>query len=198
MPVSPHHLLVNLWKPVLVLGGGLVFLNYVKRGLFRSLAFVQRRAALSVGSVHAIGRFATVTLYVLLVLIALRMAGFQVTGILDTFAGFLAVLGVGMVAVWTMLSNITATFLMLIWKPYELGQCIEILPDGIKGKVLDSNLMFTEIEEQQGTSVLVPNNLFFQRYVRRAPLPVEATVLLSAQLRAGLAAREETHRPAAR
>lgn len=190
-----HQVLVNLWKPLLTLMGGLFFLGYVKRGLFRALARLQRGRVFSVGALHAVGRFTTVTLYVLLGLLALRLAGFQVTGVLDTFAGFLAVLGVGMVAVWTILSNITASFLMLVWRPYQLGQHIEIIPDGVKGKVIDSNLMYTEIEEAQGTTVLVPNNLFFQKHVRRTPLPAESTVLLSAQLRAGLISPGDDGRP---
>ncbi len=193
--VSYHAVLVNLWKPVLVFAGGLFVLHYLKRGLYRGLVLLQRNRAFSAGALHAVGRFATVLLYILLVLVTLRMAGFEVTGVLDTFAGFLAVLGVGMVAVWTILSNITATLFMVIWRPYQLGQHIEILPDGVKGKVLDSNLMYTEVEESQGTTVLIPNNLFFQKYVRRIPLPVKSTVLLSAQLRAALVASEEEDGP---
>lgn len=189
--VSYHRVLVNLWKPFLVLVGGLFVLRYLKRGLYRALVLLQRNSRFSVSALHAVGRFLTALLYILLLLVTLRIAGFQVSGVLDTFAGFLAVLGVGMVAVWTILSNITATFFMLIWRPYQLGQHIEVLPDGIKGKVLDNNLMYTEVEESQGSTVLIPNNLFFQRYVRRLPLPVKATVMLSAQLRAGVVGTED-------
>ena len=192
---SSHRVLVNLWKPFLVLVGGLFVLRYLKRGLYRALVLLQRNSLFSAGTLHAIGRFVTVLLYALLVLVVLRIAGFPVSGVLDTFTGFLAVLGVGMVAVWTILSNITATFFMLIWRPYQLGQHIEVLPDGIKGKVLDSNLMYTEVEESHGSTVLIPNNLFFQKYVRRLPLPVKSTVLLSAQLRAGVVGGEDEGGP---
>jgi small-conductance mechanosensitive channel len=194
---SSHRVLVNLWKPFLVLVGGLFVLRYLKRGLYQALVLRQRNSLFSAGTLHAIGRYVTVLLYVLLVLAALRIAGFPVSGVLDTFTGFLAVLGVGLVAVGTILGNITATFFMWIWRPYQLGQPIKVLPDGIEGKVRDSPLMDIEVEEPHGRTVLIPNNLFFQKYVRRLPLPVQSTVRLPARLRAGVVGGEDEDGPRA-
>lgn len=116
-----HQVLAKLWKPFLVLTGGLFTLRYVKRGLFRALARLPRNHVFSVGAPHTVGRFTTVMLYALLELVALRLAGFQVMGVLDTFAGFLAVLGVGMVAVWAILSNITASIPNACVEPLSVG-----------------------------------------------------------------------------
>lgn len=53
--------------------------------------------------------------------------------------------------------------------------------DGVKGKVVDLNLIFTTIEVGPEETMLVPNNTFFQRIFRRRPGTV--TVGLDYQLR---------------
>ncbi len=108
-------------------------------------------------------------LWLMLILLVLHAWGVKVDGIWTMLASALAVIGVGLLAVWTMASNITASLFIWIWRPYNLGQHIEILPDGLKGRAVDRSLMFTEIEEEDGSILMVPNNLIFQRIIRRAP-----------------------------
>ena len=108
-------------------------------------------------------------LWLMLILLVLHAWGVKVDGIWTILASALAVVGVGLLAVWTMASNITASLFIWIWRPYNLGQHIEILPDGLKGRAVDRSLMFTEIEEEDGSILMVPNNLIFQRIIRRAP-----------------------------
>ncbi|MHB1512206.1 MAG: hypothetical protein ACYCTF_02205 [Acidiferrobacter sp.] len=192
--VSTHRVLVNLWKPFLVLVGGLFVLRSLKRDLNRALALLPRNSLFSVMALHAIGRFIIALLYTPLLLVTRRIAGFQLSGALDTFAGFLTVLGAGMVVVWSILRHITATFIVLIWRPCRLGLPIEVAPDGIQGKDCDSNRMYAEVEESQGSTVLIPDKLFFQKYVHRLLLPAKATVMLSTPLRAGVVAGEDEGR----
>jgi small-conductance mechanosensitive channel len=81
----------------------------------------------------------------------------------------LAVIGVGLLAVWTMVSNITASLFIWIWRPYELGETIEMLPNNVKGRAVDRSLMFTTLREADGTLLMIPNNQFFQNVIRRWP-----------------------------
>jgi len=37
-------------------------------------------------------------------------------------------IGVGFLATWTMVSNLTANIFLAIWHPFRLGQSIELLP----------------------------------------------------------------------
>ena len=194
---SSHRVLVHLRKPFLVLVGGLFVLRSLKRGLYQAPVLRQRDRLYSAGTVHAIARSVTVLLHVLLVLVALRIAGLPVSGVLDTFTGFLAVLGIGLLAVGTIFGNITAPFFMWIWRPYQFGQPIEVLPDGIEGKVLDSPLMDIETEGPRGRTVLIPDTLFFPKCVRRLPLPVQSAVWLSARHRAGVVGGEDEDGPRA-
>lgn len=137
----------------------------------RLLAGTLRRSRLhlSIDTRLMIRRGTATALWVILILLVLRYWGVDVDGIWTMLASVLAVIGVGLLAVWTMVSNITAAFFIWIWRPYHLGEHVEILPDGLKGRAVDRSLMFTEIEEEDGSTLVVPNNLIFQRIIRRGP-----------------------------
>lgn len=151
---------------VLLIGGALLIFVAT-----RLLARALRRSHLhlSIDTRLLIRRGTAAALWLILILLVLRYWGVNVDGIWTMLASVLAVIGVGLLAVWTMVSNITAAFFIWIWRPYHLGEHVEILPDGLKGRAVDRSLMFTEIEEEDGSTLVVPNNLIFQRIIRRGP-----------------------------
>ena len=151
---------------VLLLCGAVVNL-VLSRLLLRALH--RSDLPLSIDTKLLIRRGTAWFLWLMLILLVLHAWGVKVDGIWTMLASALAVVGVGLLAVWTMASNITASLFIWIWRPYNLGQRIEILPDGLKGRAVDRSLMFTEIEEEDGSILMVPNNLIFQRIIRRAP-----------------------------
>lgn len=88
------------------------------------------------------------------------------------FTGFAAVGAVAFFAAWSVLSNIFCTFLIVTTRPFRLHDHIELLENGekpgLKGKVVDINLIYTTLQEADEGSVLqIPNSLFFQRTTRR-------------------------------
>ncbi len=95
----------------------------------------------------------------------------------DFFAvlgGLLALLGIGFVAVWSILSNVLCTLLLLTVRPFRIGDELELAPDPLRGRVVDLNLFFTTLQAPDGRLVQLPNNLFFQRAIirRRAEVGV--------------------------
>jgi small-conductance mechanosensitive channel len=99
-------------------------------------------------------------------LLILNVWGVSVTGLWAFLVSTAAVIGVGFLAFWTMISNITASFFIAIWRPFRLGDSVEVLPESLSGRVVERNLMFTVLREKQGTILHVPNNLFFQKMFR--------------------------------
>jgi small-conductance mechanosensitive channel len=61
---------------------------------------------------------------------------------------------------------VTASLFITIWRPFHLGETIEILPEGLRGRVTDRNLMFTVVHEGEGRHLHIPNNFFFQKIFR--------------------------------
>jgi small-conductance mechanosensitive channel len=89
----------------------------------------------------------------------------------------LAALALGFVAAWSVLSNATAALLVLTFRPFRLGDTVELVEPGgtaIGGRVVDMNLMYTTLsvqsadgEQADGTQFLhIPNSLFFQKILR--------------------------------
>jgi small-conductance mechanosensitive channel len=93
-------------------------------------------------------------------------------GILHDFwtwlLGAIALIAIGFVAQWSILSNMLCTLLILIYKPFHIGEKIEIPTDNVVGTVVDINLFFTTLREAGGDQFQVPNNLFFQKTIRRS------------------------------
>ncbi|MDM0076047.1 mechanosensitive ion channel family protein [Variovorax sp. J2P1-59] len=97
-------------------------------------------------------------------------------GVLWTaFTSFAAVGAVAFFAAWSVLSNIFCAMLIYTTRMFWPGDTVEVLENGekpgLKGRVLDINLVYTTLEEsgsaEEGTTLKIPNSMFFQRAVRR-------------------------------
>ncbi len=116
-------------------------------------------------------------IYAAATLAALERFGVSGTVLWTAFTGFAAVGAVAFFAAWSVLSNIFCTVLIFTTRPFRLHDYIELLENGekpgLKGRVIDLNLIYTTLQEvsadrgDAGTVLQVPNNLFFQRTVRR-------------------------------
>lgn len=115
---------------------------------------------------------------------SLERMGVSGTVLWTAFTGFAAVGAVAFFAAWSVLSNIFCTLLIFTTRMFWPGDTVELLENGekpgIRGQVLDINMVFTTLQESgaagSGTTLRVPNSLFFQRAVRRwhgeaPPLP---------------------------
>ncbi|HRN52398.1 MAG TPA: mechanosensitive ion channel family protein [Gemmatimonadaceae bacterium] len=112
-------------------------------------------------------------------LLILERVGVSGSVLWTAFTGFAAVGAVAFFAAWSVLSNIFCSMLILSTKPFRLTDYVEILENGekpgLKGRVADINLIYTTLREvgadaeETGSVLQVPNNLFFQRTVRRWP-----------------------------
>jgi small-conductance mechanosensitive channel len=108
--------------------------------------------------------------------------GFQVDTLLAVLGTILGLVAIGFVAVWSVLSNFLCAFVLVLFKPFAVGDEVELTGgDGVKGRVIDMSLLFTTLEVGPGETILVPNNTFFQRIFRRRCGTV--TVGLDYQLR---------------
>ena len=105
----------------------------------------------------------------LVLLIALSTFADHFFGV-DFFAlmgGVLALIAIGFFAVWSTLSNVLCSLFLLTVRPFHMGDEVELLPDPVRGRVIDLNLFFTTLATDDGRLVQIPNNLFFQRVAVR-------------------------------
>ena len=94
----------------------------------------------------------------------------QVWNVLDQFwaatTAFVTLVAIGFVAVWSVLSNVLCSIILLASRPFRIGQTIELPPDNLGGSVQDITLLHTVLLTEQGDELKIPNNLFFQRVIR--------------------------------
>ncbi len=138
----------------------------VSRMLRRSLVERYRHRRIPYDTVLLLTRGATALVWVGACILALDLWGFSVTGLWAFLVSISTVIGVGFLATWTMISNVTANLLLAVLRPFRLGDTVEIVPENVKGQVVDRNMMFTALRERPGTILHVPNNLFFQKLFR--------------------------------
>jgi small-conductance mechanosensitive channel len=138
-------------------------LNRLLRGWLRR---IEATVPLSYETVLTLTRVVSSGLWLVTALLVLNLWGISVSGLWTLLASTVAVVGVGFLAVWTMVSNVTASFFISLWRPFRLGQTVEILPEALKGRVIDRNLMFTILRDEGGNLLQVPNNMFFQKMFR--------------------------------
>lgn len=140
--------------------------------LRRLLRRLQRKYALPPEVDIGIRRTGSVVISVAALLAILYTIGVTPAVLWTAFTGFAAVGAVAFFAAWSVLSNIFCTFLIVTTRPFRLHDHIELLENGekpgLKGKVVDINLIYTTLQEADEGSVLqIPNSLFFQRTTRR-------------------------------
>lgn len=111
---------------------------------------------------------------IVLLLVVLGVFGISVASFWAALSGVLVLLAIGFVAVWSLLSNLLCSVLLIIFAPFRVDDVIEIQdpasPVTVRGRVLDINIMFSTlqvIDDDESESLLrVPNNIFFQKYIR--------------------------------
>jgi len=156
----------TVFATVFVLIAAALVITLLNRYIWRMLQRVERRVTISYEASLTITRSATAALWVIAVMLILNLWGVSMSGLWTLLVSAAAVIGVGFLAVWAMISNITASFFLTIWRPFHLGQTVELLPENLQGRVIDRNMMFTAIREDGGSILQVPNNLFFQKIFR--------------------------------
>jgi small-conductance mechanosensitive channel len=117
---------------------------------------------------------------VITLIIVLGVFGFELGGLWAMISTVLAMVAIGFVAVWSLLSNTSSTVLLVLMRPFQVGDDIELPSENVRGRVVDLNFFFTTLVDHAGHQWRVPNNLFFQKVVRRKAGPI--SIALAAQL----------------
>ncbi|MCS0303361.1 mechanosensitive ion channel family protein [Vibrio diabolicus] len=78
-----------------------------------------------------------------------------------------AVLGVAFIAQWSILSNITASFLIFFVFPYRVGDRIKVVDkdEDISGEIQEISMIHVLIKHDNGNLITYPNNQILQKAV---------------------------------
>jgi small-conductance mechanosensitive channel len=132
-----------------------------------------------------------ILLFLLLVVVLSIIWGFDIKGLLVLASSMIAVVGVALFAAWSLLSNITAFFILLGQRSFAQGVSLRVI-DGsnyVEGVIVEVNLFSTVLRTSDGELVVYPNNLIVSR-----PVVVKQTALVEAMQTTATPAEKRQHR----
>ena len=112
---------------------------------------------------------ARIALTVLSILIAAALVlfiwGFDFRSLLALSAGLIALTGAALFASWSILSNVTCFFLLLLNPSFQRGNVIRVFDadNFIEGTIAEINLFNTRLITEDRQTVIYPNNLLLAR-----------------------------------
>ena len=82
-------------------------------------------------------------------------------------ASVLTVVGVGLFANWSIVSNITASVILFFFFPFRIGSKVKIMDgdNSAEGEVLGLSLFSIQIRRDDGQEIYYPNNLAIQKSI---------------------------------
>lgn len=91
----------------------------------------------------------------------------DIKGISVVASSVFAIIGVAMFAQWSILSNVTASIIIFFTFPARIGDKIRIVDgeNSIEGTIQEISLFQIELMDNDGHTVLYPNNLLLQKPV---------------------------------
>ena len=109
-------------------------------------------------------------------LLLIQQMGYHLGSLWTVVSTTLAMVAIGFVAVWSVLSNVLATFLIMGTRLFAVGDEVELLEPAakegtVRGTVSDLDLFFTTISHTAANGegqiwTKIPNNVFFQKATR--------------------------------
>lgn len=114
-----------------------------------------------------IGRYITVILVLIAILIEAFILGVEPEQVSLVFSSVFAVIGVGLFAIWSILSNVTSGVIMFFSFPYRVGDKIRIHDKDypVEAIIEDIRAFQIHLREDNGDLVTYPNNLLLQKAV---------------------------------
>lgn len=156
-------LLAVLPSALLVLAGAVLLRIATNRGL----KVMTHRTRLTASEINPVKKTLNWLIWGATTILLLGIFGFNLGGLWTVVSTTLAMVAIGFVAVWSVLSNISCTLMILLFRPFSIGDRLEFPGEDIRGEAIDLNFLYTTLETTDGYRMQVPNNLFFQKVLKR-------------------------------
>ena len=147
----------QVFVALLVVFIGFVISRWMSRSIGKRLA---KTGKLNENTTHALQRVFHLIFVVVIVLVALPMAGIPIT--IFTVLGGAVAIGVGF-GMQNLFNNLISGIILMIEKPIRIGDIVFI--GGDEGRVEDIGNRCTRVRRGNGVDVLIPNSHFLEQEV---------------------------------
>lgn len=145
----------------------LLFILVIRYLLITLITKISRRNGINLARIHLMNRYVSVTLFIVALLVIPFIFGTNMRDLALVFSSIFAVIGIGLFAIWSILSNITSGIIMFFSFPYKVGDKIQIHDKDfpIEGIIEDIRAFQLHLRLDNGDLVTYPNNLMLQKAV---------------------------------
>ncbi|WP_418509755.1 mechanosensitive ion channel domain-containing protein [Corallibacter sp.] len=128
---------------------------------------IGRKSGINDARIHLIIRYASVTLILIGLLVVAVIFGTEMKDLTLVFSSVFAVIGIGLFAIWSILSNITSGIIMFFSFPYKVGDKVQIHDKDfpVEAIIEDIRAFQLHLRLDNGDLVTYPNNLILQKPV---------------------------------
>ncbi len=159
--------LQNYQTAFITTGFLLLFLMLIRWITITSITKISRNHGINLARIHLMNRYVSVALFIVALLIVPFIFGMEAHDLIVLFSSIFAVIGIGLFAIWSILSNITSGIIMFFSFPYKVGDKIQIHDKDfpIEGIIEDIRAFQLHLRLDNGDLVTYPNNLMLQKAV---------------------------------
>ena len=145
----------------------LIFLLIIRFFINTLIGKISKRNGINLARTHLMQRYVSVALFIIALLIIPFIFGTRAQDIVVLFSSVFAVIGIGLFAIWSILSNITSGIIMFLSFPYKVGDKIQIHDKDfpLEGIIEDIRAFHLHLRIENGDLVTYPNNLMLQKAV---------------------------------
>lgn len=145
----------------------LIFLLITRYFINTLIGKISKRNGINIARTHLMQRYVTVALVMVALLIVPFIFGTQPKDLIVLFSSVFAVIGIGLFAIWSILSNITSGIIMFLSFPYKVGDKIQIHDKDVplEGIIEDIRAFQLHLRIENGDLITYPNNLMLQKAV---------------------------------
>jgi small-conductance mechanosensitive channel len=159
----------NEHQSQLILTVIIIFTLIVLRWLFRKAAYgIARSRDINIQRTVLVVRYIN-TLATFLVLFAILLIwGVEPNQVGVLFSSVFAVIGIGLFAIWSILSNVTAGVILYFYYPFKIGDKIKILDKDFPVEaafIEDIKAFQIHLRTDEGELITYPNNLILQKSI---------------------------------
>ncbi len=149
----------------------IIFSLIVLRWLFRKAAYgIAKRREVNIQRTVLMVRYIN-TLATFLVLFAVLLIwGVEPSQVGVMFSSVFAVIGIGLFAIWSILSNVTAGVILYFYYPFKIGDKIKILDKDFpveEAVIEDIQAFQLHLRTPKGELITYPNNLILQKSISK-------------------------------
>ena len=132
-----------------------------------ALKKIGRKSGINDARIKLIGRYVTVFLFLISLLIESFIFGAKPEDLSLVFSSVFAVIGIALFAIWSILSTVTSGVIMFFSFPYKVGDKIKIHDKDfpIEAIIEDIRAFQLHLRLDNGDLVTYPNNLILQKAV---------------------------------